>query len=435
MKLSKKSFFGASIGTMVEYYDYALFAIFIPIIAPLFFRGETAYQSLSKGYLILMITSLAQPLGGLLFGYIGDFFGRRKALLASMYGIAIATFIMGITPSYQTIGIWSLIIILITKAIQKFCFGGEFNGAGIYVVEHARNQNEIYTSSILSATTFTGSLVASIIGILLTASFMPDWSWRLAFVLGGVIGAIGIFYRKNLLESPQFKEANSNQHNLRQLLRKFPKELLAGFFIGGLCTVPFTTVITFINPVLMTEKYFTGQQFMLVETYLIIVSIITLVVIALTAENKKPENIMRFGATGLILFSYVLLLLIYKGSLFVILIAQSLMIVMNEIMIAPSHAYFKKIFDLEFRYRAASFSFCLGLAVFGGLTPVIESKLYKMTGHFSSAAIWVMFVSIGTYLFIWLNQRKVSMLVEPLSISSCHYCERSTEGAYRENIK
>jgi MHS family proline/betaine transporter-like MFS transporter len=103
--LLKSHFIGASLGTMVEYYDYAVFSLYLPIIAPLFFPAETAYGSLIKGYWILLLTALARPLGGLAFGYLGDFYGRRNALLWSMSGIAIATAAIGFTPSYATIGI------------------------------------------------------------------------------------------------------------------------------------------------------------------------------------------------------------------------------------------------------------------------------------------------------------------------------------------
>ena len=130
----KKSFIGAAIGTLIEYYDYILFITFIPILSPVFFTADSAYQSLVKGYVVLLIATIARPLGGLFFGYFGDTLGRRKALLGSMYGIAIATFVMGIVPGYATLGIWACVIIIIAKSVQLFCFGGEYNGAGIYVV-------------------------------------------------------------------------------------------------------------------------------------------------------------------------------------------------------------------------------------------------------------------------------------------------------------
>lgn len=99
--IPKKSFFGAAIGTMIEYYDYVLFSIFLPILAPLFFPAETIHRSLVKGYFIMLIVMIARPLGGVFFGTIGDIFGRRRALLISMYGIALATLSLALFPVMQ----------------------------------------------------------------------------------------------------------------------------------------------------------------------------------------------------------------------------------------------------------------------------------------------------------------------------------------------
>ncbi|MCB1828401.1 MAG: MFS transporter, partial [Coxiellaceae bacterium] len=210
----RQSFIGAAIGTLIEYYDYALFALFLPIIAPQFFPGDTAYDSLYHGYQILMIAMIARPFGGAIFGHIGDFIGRRHALLLSMYGIAVTTLIIGLTPTYHSIGVFAIMIIVIAKAIQIACFGGEYNGAGIYVVEHAKQHQEGLVGSLLTAIISTGSLIASLLGILLTMDGMPDWSWRIAFFLGGLIGVFGVLYRKKMVEPANFKPAQRSVHNL-----------------------------------------------------------------------------------------------------------------------------------------------------------------------------------------------------------------------------
>lgn len=395
---SKKSFFGAALGTMFEYYDYALFLIFLPILAPLFFPADTAYQSLVKGYFILFMPMLARPLGGMVFGYIGDTLGRRKALLGSLYGIAFATFFMGIAPSYAMIGASATVIVVIVKTIQLFCFGGEYNGAGIYVVEHAQDKKEGLVGSLLTAATLFGSLFASLVGIVLTAEFMPSWSWRIAFILGGIIGIIGIFYRKNLLESPQFTKADSRSQGLIKLLTTFPREIVAAIFVGGFSTVPFTTVLVFINPVLMTKGYFTHQQLMIYQTFYIFVAIIALIIGGFVADKKSPRKVMQFGALALILCSYPLLLCVDSGKLLWMIPALATLIIINEILLGPSNAYLKNLFSMQYRYRGTSLGFCLGMSLFGGLTPIVENYFYQMTGQFSSCSLWLILIGVGTYV-------------------------------------
>lgn len=404
---ARKSFLGAALGTMVEYYDYALFSMFMPIFSPLFFPAETVYQSLVKGYFIILITMIARPLGGIFFGHIGDVLGRRKALLASMYGIALATTLMGLTPSYAHIGIWAMVLISFTKAVQIFCFGGEYNGAGIYVIEHAQNKNEGLVGSLLTATTLFGSFIASLIGVILTASFMPTWSWRLAFLFGGAIGVFGIYYRKNLLESPQFKQANEKQ-GFFQLIKLFPLELLAGLFIGGFATVPFSTVVIFINPVLMSKGYFNNHQLMILQAGLIFVAILTLIPAGWIADKKSPLSVMRAASLALIMLSYPLACLIDSGKLLWILLGSIGFIMINEILLGPSNAYLKNLFPMQYRYRGSSLGFCLGMSLFGGLTPVVENYLYQATGSFSAISLWLIFLGLGTFLSLHFVQRKRS---------------------------
>ena len=394
-RLSKKAFIGAAIGTLVEYYDYALFSIFLPIVSPLFFPADSAYQSLVKGYFVFLVAMIGRPFGAAILGHLGDVYGRPKALLISMYGIALSTIVIGITPSSATIGIWALIIVMVAKAVQVACFGGEYNGAGIYVVEHANNKNEAFVGSLLTAVMLSGALLASLLGILLTYPFMPSWSWRIAFLLGGLIGVFGILYRKNLAQSPYFVAADLKYDGLRALIKKFPYELLAGIFIGGLATAPFTTVFVFITPILTTKGFLTTHQFMLVQSLITLLAVLTLIPVGIFADKKTPIFVMRSSCLLLVGLSYPLLSIVDKGNLFFIIAAMIGLVIINEIFLGPSNAYLKTIFPMQYRYRGSSISFCIGMSLFGGLTPVVENYLYHLSGKFSVSACWLVLLGLG----------------------------------------
>ncbi len=408
LTISKKLLIGASLGTMLEYYDFALFALFLPIISPVFFPSHSAYGSLETGYYALMITLIARPLGGLIFGYIGDTYGRRGALLGSMYGIAIATFIIGITPSYSTIGIAAIVIVIMAKAAQVFCYGGEYNGAGIYVVENAKPGQEAFVGSILTAIAVSGSLIASLLGIISTWPGMPDWSWRVLFMLGGLVGLFGIFYRKNLTESPNFKVGKKKNATLKELFKHYPKELVLGAFIGGFTVLPYTTVVIFINPVLTTKHDLTNVQLMMLQGLLMLISMVVLVVCGRLADKFTPGKVMKWAALALTIGAYPLILLVDAKGLATTIVAEIILIIINQSLLAPSNAYFKNLFAMEYRYRASSVSFCFGMSLIGGITPVIENYLYKTTHHFSSISIWLIVISAIT--FILLRQRQQAQI-------------------------
>ncbi|MDR3477429.1 MAG: MFS transporter [Gammaproteobacteria bacterium] len=407
--LSKKSFFGAAIGTMIEYYDYSLFVMFLPIFSPIFFTANTAYQALSKMFLLMTIPVIARPLGALFFGYYGDFIGRRKALLLSMYGIATATFCIGLIPSAEHIGLWAAILIVAAKTIQVFCYGGEYNGAGIYVVEHAKNKQEGLIGSLLSTATTFGSLLASLAGVLLTVKYMPTWSWRVGFMLGGLVGLFGVFYRKKMLEVPAFSSADPKKHSLLNLLKEHPREILLGIFIGGLSTIPATTVMGFINPVLMSKGFFNSHELMLIHTLLNIVSIVILIIVGFVSNKISPAKIMRFGALLYVLLTYPLLQIIDLNHLAFTIPALAGLLVLSGIFFAPSNAFLKTLFSMPYRYRGISLSFCLGMGFFGGLTPVVDNYLYQATGRFSAISLWLISVSFITYWAFYLIKDKTTI--------------------------
>jgi MHS family proline/betaine transporter-like MFS transporter len=323
----------------------------------------------------------------------------------------MATIFMGIMPSFASIGIWASIMITATKAVQLFCFGGEYNGAGIYVVEHAQNKNEAFIGSTLTAMMLLGSLLATLIAFATTLDGMPSWGWRVAFIFGGLIGIVGVACRKNLEESPNFQVADRQQHTIIALIKQYPYQLLAGVFIGGFATVPFTTVIAFMNPVLMTQNFMSSQTLMLLQSFLIVVAIVTLVIAGKIADKKSPQSVMRVGALMLAIFSFPLLWLVDQGLFGYIVAAESALIIINEILLGPSNACLKNLFPMQFRYRGASLSFTLGLSIFGALTPLVENYLYQLTGCFSSMAIWLVFVGVGTFISINLAQTRVSAAI------------------------
>lgn len=411
-KTFRKSFLGAALGTLLEYYDYALFSIFMPIFAPLFFPASTVYESLSKGFLLLLIPISVRPLGALFFGHFGDLIGRRRAMLSSMYGIALATLMIGLIPSCQSIGPSATLILILAKTIQVFCFGGEYNGAGIYVVEHAQNKNEGVIGALLAAVTITGSLLATLFAVLATFSWMPLWSWRLAFILGGIAGFFCIHYRKNLLESPQFKPASPHEHSFSQLLKNYPLELSSGIFMGGMATSAFTTVLIFVLPILMTKGLINNHQLMLIQTFLISVAIITVIPAGYLADRFSPPRVLLWAASSLILLAYPLLWLMDQGNLAFIIFASTFLVMIVELIMGPSNAYLKNIFSLHYRYRGSSLSVCLGMALFGGLTPIIENSLYRLTGSFSSIAGWLILLGLGGYLSISLLTKRHALGLE-----------------------
>lgn len=412
-RVGHRSFLGAAIGTLIEYYDNGLYIFFLPIISPVLFPSSTPYQALVNGYIILFLSLILRPIGGIFFGYFGDFYGRKSALVMSMTGIAVATTAIGLTPSYASIGIGSMIAVTCAKSFQNFCFAGEYNGAGIYVVEHAKAKNECLTSSLLTAVMLGGSLLAAIFGVILTAPGMPVWSWRLAFIAGGVMGMLGLLFRANMVEPPNFQPA-TQQQPLRNLFKFFRTEFIAGIFIGGLSTVPYTTAITFIAPVLMTKGLLSAQQFMILQCFLAFFAMIALIIAGKVADRFSAATTMISACCIFIVLSVPLLNEVDHYQRYSVLAVLVCLIMMNELFLGPVHAYLSKIFPMQYRYRATSLSYNIGMSLFGGLTPLIEHYLYRTTGRFVAISIWIAIISLAALLSIL----KVEKVLKVKSLAS-----------------
>ncbi len=392
MNVTKQSIFIAALGTMLEYYDYAIFSIFLPIIAPVFFAAHSRYDALVMGFYAVLISSIARPLGGIIFGIIGDKWGRKTALLISLYGIALATFTIGVLPGYLILGAASMIILTLIRSIQMICYGGEYSGAGIYVVELAKGYKENFTGSLVSAMALVGSVIASVIGLIITAMNKDNPPWRWAFIFAGVIGVVAVLFRRHMTESAS-SEQLMDKTSFRKLFLLYPYQLLAGSCIGGFITLPFTTVLSFINPMLMTQGYFNNFQFMLLQFSLSVIAVIVLLISGTAADKYTSEKIMRFAAIGLILLGVPLSFLLDSQNIILILIAEISLIIINEMLLGPSNAYLKSIFPTDVRYRGIAFSFCLGMSLVGGLTPIIEHFLFTHTGTLVSLSVWLIFIS------------------------------------------
>ena len=396
--IDNQSFWGAAIGTMLEYYDNGLFVIFLPFLAPLFFPGRSGYDAMMEGYVILLVAFLARPLGGLFFGYWGDRFGRKKSLLLTIYGIAFATLMIGLLPGRAHIGWLATVLLLVCKAVQYFSFGGEFSGAGIYVVEHAPAGREGYWSSLLTANTILGTLLAALLGIFLTEPEMPHYAWRIAFVFGGVLGCFVLFYRRHMLESPVFKRVPQSK-DWRGLFRSYYWQMITAMMAGAIATIPFYIVVGFINPMLMFQKVITSSQLMYIQASLSALAVLTLIVFGRLEFSCVRQ--MRISVWCILCLAPILLYALDHQKLVLLFTVEALFTMANETFLGPTNAYLKTLFPMFYRYRGVAISFALGSSLFGALTPLLANQVHRWTGDFILLTPWFVTICAAMLLLLY----------------------------------
>jgi MHS family proline/betaine transporter-like MFS transporter len=202
--MSLKVFWAVVIGTVLEYFDFLLFAHFSLIIAPLFFPDIDPIVAAIQALGLFAAGFVMRPLGAIIFGWIGDSRGRKHALSSSVLWAALPTLIICFLPSYNSIGIMAPIILILCRMAQGFSLGGEYINAGILLMEHAPLEKRGFYSSILCASAAVGCILALACTFFILNSSMPSWAWRVPFFLGSVAGLMTYKMRKILIESPEF---------------------------------------------------------------------------------------------------------------------------------------------------------------------------------------------------------------------------------------
>lgn len=204
----KRVILAGILGNILEFYDFTLYGVFIPILAHLFFPKNNSYLALLASFGIFATGFFSRPLGGIFFGHLGDKWGRKNALITSILCMTCATSMIGMLPSYEQIGFYAPLLLVICRLLQGFSAGGEYNGSAIFIIEHLNDKNTGFIGSLLTVSCWGGVLFATIMGILALKIPSVEWGWRVAFLLGGPLGAIAFYIRKKIEETPEFINEN-----------------------------------------------------------------------------------------------------------------------------------------------------------------------------------------------------------------------------------
>ncbi|MBS0627363.1 MAG: MFS transporter [Verrucomicrobia bacterium] len=242
-KSANKATFLASLGAGLEYYDFVIYGLMASTLSTLFFAGETA-SHLSKTFAIFALGYIARPVGGILFGMVGDTYGRKKTFLSVMLLMAASTFSIGLLPNCSQAGLFAPAALLILRLLQGLSFGAELPGAITVINEHSEKKTwGIYTGFVISSVSLGATLASFVLYVLseaLSRETILSWGWRIPFLLGGVFSLANYFIRKHLNETPEFVQLQKNRKKtslkdpLLTLIRDHKKSLILGISMTGI---------------------------------------------------------------------------------------------------------------------------------------------------------------------------------------------------------
>ncbi|ADB34334.1 major facilitator superfamily MFS_1 [Kribbella flavida DSM 17836] len=396
---------GASlVGTTVEWYDFFLYGVAASVVfGDLFFpKGEQLTGTLLS-FATFAVGFFARPIGGVVFGHFGDRIGRKNLLVLSLLMMGLATFAIGLLPTYAQVGALAPILLTVLRLIQGFALGGEWGGAVLIVSEHGDPARRGFWASWPQAGAPAGQLLAN--GVLAgLAAFQSDaafnsWGWRIPFLLSAVLVLVGLWVRLRIEESPLFQQARAKQEPAERIpfvevITKYPREIFTAMGARMAENVSYY-IFTIVIATYAKEHLGLGKSFAL--NAVLIGAAIHFCAIPLwgaLSDRIGRRPVYLLGATGVGIWAFVFIAFVDTRNFALATLAVTVGLVLHGAMYGPQAAFFTELFGTRVRYSGVSVGYQLASIVAGGLAPFIAVALLKAYDSGYAISIYVAACSV-----------------------------------------
>ncbi len=401
------------IGTMVEWYDFLLYGtaaalvfnrLFFPAMDPLM-GTMAALGSFAVGF-------IARPLGGVVFGHFGDKIGRKTMLMTTMFLMGGGTFLIGLLPTYDQIGLWAPVLLILLRIVQGIGIGGEWGGAALMVIEHAPRDKRGFYGSLVQIGFPLGMLASTAVFAYL--SRMPDaqflaWGWRVPFLLSAILVAIGFYVRLKVAESPVFAAAQRDEQAPRipvlEVLTRHRRNLLISIGLK-VCEVAWVYILTVFVVVYGTTVLKLPKAVILDGVLLgAALELATIPLFGHLSDRFGRRSLYFIGSVFTILAAYPLFMAIQAGSPWMIALAIAICMNLGHgSMYGPQAALLPELFGTKVRYSGASLGCQVAAGIGGGLAPMAATALLASQGHFHGVAVMIAVLGLTTFVATWLTR-------------------------------
>lgn len=396
---------GGSIGNLNEWYNFLLYGYLASTISQLFFPLQDQLLSLTLTFTVFALSFLARPFGGILFGWIGDTYGRKRALLLSLLLMGVPSLMIGLLPTYDSIGVASPVLLCLLRTCQGLSAGGEHTGSAIYIAEYApASRRSLWVSSVPTSAAL-GILISSGVALLIINSFseaqLLHWGWRVGYWIGAGLSLVSILLRLTLPDSPQFiARQNQKTQNERLPLSTLLKEaaifknLLVVFSLAG-CWGVFYQILFIWMPTYLTTILKYRHEFALqVNSFYILCLACLIVVFGYLSDHISRKKILMSACLAMGILAYPLFIQLSSGSVPQVITAMGIFTLIFSLFLPSAFVSMVESFDTLYRYTGLSFGFNVGLALFGGTCPLIVTWLIEITGNSASPALYMILAAV-----------------------------------------
>ncbi|WP_027531740.1 MFS transporter [Bradyrhizobium sp. WSM3983] len=380
----RKFIAAATVGNIFEWYDWGVFAFVVTYIARNFFPSQDPTAALLSTFATFGAGFVARPAGALLIGSIGDRFGRKTALMATIYVMAIGTVGTALIPTFNTIGVWAPVLLVCARLLQGISTGGELGGSLAFIIEWAPRHLRGFYGSFQQASTIVGLLIGSAVSAVLNSILTPDqmaeWGWRVPFIIGGVLLPIGIWMRRDLEDTPAFLESKTSKAEQTSFQTGAIMVLRAVGF--GICwTTCQYLILSYLATFTAMQGGLTESQALWSHTTGLICAIVFTPIWGFLSDRigRKPLLVavnLFFSIVGYFIFSFIS----SAPGLAWIVAVQCVIGAVMAIHTGVGPAAITEIFPTKSRSFLNSLAFALVVTIFGGFSPYVATWLIHTTG-------------------------------------------------------
>lgn len=399
------------VGSSIEWFDYFLYGTVAALVFnQLFFVNEDPTIGLLLSYASFALAFFIRPFGGVIFSHIGDRIGRKKTLVLTLSLMGVATFGMGLLPTYQAVGIWAPILLITLRLVQGLGIGGEWGGALLLAVEYAPAEKRGLFGAIpqmgVTIGMLLGTIALSIMTLLPESAFMT-WGWRLPFIFSALLVFFGLWIRKGIDETPSFKKVKESGEvpklPIVETLKNYWREVLIAVGAKVVETAPFYIFSTFVVSYATSTLGFSRTATL---TAVMIATIITTILIpfmGMLSDTIGRKKLFIGGTIGMALFAFPYFWLLQQKSVLLLIIAT---VIGLGVIWAPITAVlgtmFSEIFDARIRYTGITLGYQIGAALAGGTAPLVATALLnRFNNSYVPVAIYIIFASLVSLAAIW----------------------------------